>query len=49
MECQGYDTKVPHDISEVNLSRYLLEVHRERVRRWNAPLRHVDVAGILID
>ena len=48
-ECHGYSTKAPHNMSEEDLGRYLLDVHRERVRRWNAPLVHVDRAGVLTD
>ena len=49
MECPGYSTKPPRNMSEMELGQYLLEVHRERVRRWNAPLVYVDLAGILSD
>ena len=48
-ECPGYSTKAPQDMSEEDLGRYLLEVHRERVRRWNAPLVHVELAGVLTE
>ena len=49
MECEGYVTKPPSDISEEDFGKYLVDIHRERVRRWKAPLIHLDIAGIVID
>ena len=45
--CFGYDTKAPVNMREEDLSKYLLEIHRERMRRWSAPLIPVDVESIL--
>ena len=49
MGCFGYSTKPPSDLSEENFGRYLMDIHRERVKRWDAPLIHMDLAGIVID
>ena len=45
--CFGYDTKAPSNLREEDLSKYLLEIHQERMRRWDAPLIPVDVGSIL--
>ena len=45
--CFGYDTKAPVNMREEDLSKYLLEIHRERMRRWEAPLIPVDVESVL--
>ena len=47
-ECQGYVTKPPSDLSEVDFGKYLVDIHRERVRRWNAPLIHVEKSSVLM-
>ena len=46
-ECHGYQTKPPPNFREEDLCKFLLEIHRERMRRWNAPLIQADVSSIL--
>ena len=46
-ECPGYDTKAPLNLREEDLAKFLLEIHRERMRRWNAPLIVTDVGCLL--
>ena len=47
VECHGYNTKVPSNMREEDLSEYLLNIHRERVRRWSAPLIMTDLSSIV--
>ena len=46
-KCPGYRTKAPLNMREEDLSKYLLEIHRERIQRWEAPLIHTDLSSIL--
>ena len=46
-ECPGYDTKAPLNMREEDLCKFLLEIHRERVRRWSSPLIMTDVGSLL--
>lgn len=46
-ECFGYRTRPPPNLREEDLSDYLLELHRERIQRWKAPLINVDVNSLL--
>ena len=46
-QCPGYRTKAPFNMREEDLSKYLLEIHRERIQRWEAPLIHTDLSSIL--
>ena len=46
-ECHGYQTKAPSNMREEDLSQYLMELHRERIRRWNAPLIMTDVTSLI--
>ena len=45
--CHGYRTRPPPNMREEDLCQYLLEIHRERIQRWSAPLMSVDVTSIL--
>ena len=45
MSCPGYDTKPSPQMCEMELGSYLVDIHRERVRRWKAPLIHIDIAA----
>ena len=46
-ECFGYDTKAPSNFRDEDLGDFLLKIHRERVRRWSAPLIPADVSSLL--
>ena len=43
MVCHGYRTKPPPNMREEDYGKFLLEIHRERLQRWDAPLLSVDV------
>ena len=47
-ECEGYDTKAPPNMRDEDLSEFLMKIHQERMRRWNAPIIPVDVNSILL-
>ena len=47
VECHGYQTKAPPGMQEEDLSKYLLEIHQERIKRWEAPLIMTDVDSLL--
>ena len=44
--CPGYRTRSPDNMRDEDLGKYLLELHRERIQRWNAPLIQVDLSSI---
>ena len=46
-ECFGYSTKAPSNFRDEDLGSYLMEIHQERIRRWNSPLINVDITSIL--
>ena len=46
-ECPGYNTKAPSNFRDEDLCEFLLNIHRERTRRWSAPLIPVDVSSII--
>ena len=41
--CFGYRTRSPPNMREEDLSSYLIELNRERIQRWEAPIINVDV------
>ena len=46
--CPGYRTRMSSDATEDDLGQYLVELHRERVQRWNSPLLQIDVGAVLL-
>ena len=47
MQCFGYQTKVPQNFREEYLGEYLMNIHQERMKRWEAPLISSDLSSIL--
>ena len=47
IECFGYQTKAPSNFREEDLCDFLLKIHQERMRRWEAPLIQTDVSSVL--
>ena len=45
--CFGYRTRSPPNMREEDLSSYLIELNRERIQRWEAPIINVDVNSLL--
>ena len=47
IQCFGYQTKAPSNFREEDLGEFLLKIHQERMRRWEAPLIQTDVSSVL--